>query len=85
MSKGKGQQVMEHSSFPPEFQLRDRKDTLQTAQKCCQLKLNHFVNVICSIPIVSAVIYIMSETPFCSCNFDMGISYTPIFLSERFV
>ena len=24
----------------------------------------------------------MSEIPFCSCNFDMGISYTPVFLSE---
>ena len=27
----------------------------------------------------------MSEIPFCSCNFDMGISYTPIFLSESIV
>ena len=24
----------------------------------------------------------MSEIPFCSCNLDMGVSYTPIFLSE---
>ena len=27
----------------------------------------------------------MSEIPFCSCNFDMGISYTLIFLSESIV
>ena len=32
MSKGKGQQVMEHNFFPLKFQLPDRKDTLQTAQ-----------------------------------------------------
>ena len=31
---------------------------------------------------VSASIYIMSEIPYFSCNFDMGISYIPIFLSE---
>ena len=31
---------------------------------------------------VSTAIYIMSETPFCFCNFEMGISYTSIFLSE---
>ena len=31
---------------------------------------------------VYTAIYIMSEIPFCSCNFDMGISYTSIFLSE---
>ena len=39
-------------------------------------------NVICSIHVVSATIYIMSEIPFFSCNFDIG---TPIFLSESFV
>ena len=31
MSKEKGQQVMEHSSFPMEFQLPGGKDILQTA------------------------------------------------------
>ena len=35
MFKGKGQQVMEHYSFPLKFQLPDRKDTLETAQKLC--------------------------------------------------
>ena len=39
MSKGQGQQVMEHNWFPLEFQLPDRKGTLQTAQKCYQLKI----------------------------------------------
>ena len=39
MRKGKGQQVMGHNSFPLEFQLPDGKDTLQTAQKCHQLKI----------------------------------------------
>ena len=42
MSKSKGQQVMEHNSFPLEFRLPDRKDTLQTAQKCYQLKIQSF-------------------------------------------
>ena len=32
MSKGQGQQVMEHSSFPFEFQLPCGKDILQTAE-----------------------------------------------------
>ena len=76
---------MEHNLFTLEFQLPDGKDALQTVQKCYRLKFNHFADVICSIHIVSAVIYIMSEIPFCSCNFDMGISYTPIFLSESIV
>ena len=31
MSEGKGQQVMEHNSFPLEFQLPDGKDIFQTA------------------------------------------------------
>ena len=39
MSKEKGQQVMEHSSFQLEFQLPDGKDILQTAQRCYQLKI----------------------------------------------
>ena len=40
MSKGKDQQVMEHSLFPLEFQLSDgKKDTLQTTQGCYQLKI----------------------------------------------
>ena len=68
MSKGKGQQVMEHSLFPLEFQLPDGKDTLQTAQKCYELKFDHFANVICSIDVVSAAMYITIEIPFCSCN-----------------
>ena len=42
MSKGKGQQVMEHSSFPLEFQLPDGKDILQTAQRCYKLKIQSF-------------------------------------------
>ena len=33
MSKEKGQQVVEHCSFPLEFQLPDGKDILQTAQR----------------------------------------------------
>ena len=36
MSKGKSQQVMQHSSFPLEFQLPDGKDIIQTAQRCYQ-------------------------------------------------
>ena len=40
MSKGKGQQAMEHNWFPLEFQLPDGKDTLQTAQKCYQCYKN---------------------------------------------
>ena len=32
MSKGKGQQAMEHNWSPLEFQLPDEKDALQTAQ-----------------------------------------------------
>ena len=39
MSKGKGQQVMEHNWFPLEFQLHDGKDALQTAQKYYLKKL----------------------------------------------
>ena len=42
MSKGKGQQVTEHNWFPLEFQLPNGKDTLQTAQKCYQLKIQSF-------------------------------------------
>ena len=72
---------MEHNWFPLKFRSSEGKDALQTAQKCCQ-KFNHFANVICSIHSISAVIYIMSEISFCSCNFDMGIPYTSIFFSE---
>ena len=79
MSEAKGQQVMEHSLFPLDFHLPDLKDTLQTAPKCYQLKIQSFANVICRIHVVSANIYIMSEMPFWSCNFDMSISYSPIF------
>ena len=39
MSKGKGQQAMEHNWSPLEFQLPDGKDALQTAQKCYQSKI----------------------------------------------
>ena len=42
MSKGKGQQVMERSSFPLKFQLPDGKDILQIAQRCYQLKIQSF-------------------------------------------
>ena len=42
MSKGKGQQVMEHSWFSLEFQLPDGKDAIQTAQKSYQLKTKSF-------------------------------------------
>ena len=38
-SKGKGQLITEHSSFPLEFQLADGKYALQTAQSCYQLKI----------------------------------------------
>ena len=86
MSKGKCQQVMEHNSFPSELKLPDGKDTLQTAQKCYQLKIQSFANVICSIHVISTTIYIISEMRFCSFNFDMDISYTPpVFLSESIV
>ena len=71
---------MEHNSFSLDIQLPVGKDT-----KCYQSKFNHFANVICSIHVVSAPIYIISEIPFWSDNFDMGISYTPIFLSESVV
>ena len=39
MSKGKGQQVMEHSSFPLKFQLPDGEDILQTSQRYYQLEI----------------------------------------------
>ena len=42
MSKGKGQQVMEHSLFPLEFKLPDGKDIFQTVQRCYQLKIHPF-------------------------------------------
>ena len=42
MSKGKDHPVMEQSSFPLEFQLLDRKDILQTAQRRYQLKTQSF-------------------------------------------
>ena len=41
---------MEHNLFPLEFQLPDGKDTLQTAQKCYQLKIQSFCRCyICSL------------------------------------
>ena len=85
MSKGKGQPAMEHNWFPLEFQLPDEKDAFRTAQKCYQSKIQYLANAICSKDVVSATIYIMSKIPFCSCKFDMGISYTPIFRSESVV
>ena len=42
MSKEKGQEVMEHSSFSLEFQSPDGKNVLQTAQRCNQLKIQSF-------------------------------------------
>ena len=83
MSKGKGQQVMEHHSFPLEFQLPDGKNMLQTAQRCYRLKIQSLYH--CSIDFVPATIYILIEIPFWSCNLDMSISYTPIFLFQRVV
>ena len=44
MGKGKGQQVMEHNLFPLEFQLSDKKETLQIGQKCYQSKIQSFCN-----------------------------------------
>ena len=41
--------------------------------------------IFAKINVVSAAIYIMSEMPFSSCNFDMRISHTRIFLSESVV
>ena len=41
MNKGKGQKVTKNNLFPLEFQLPDRKDTLQPAQKCYQLRGRH--------------------------------------------
>ena len=64
MSKGQGQQVMEHSSFPLEFQLPEGKDVLQIAQKCYQLKIQSFCKCYLQYTVVSTTIYIMSEIPF---------------------
>ena len=64
MSKGKGQQVMEHSLYALEFKLPDRKGILQTVQRCYQLKFNHFANIICSIHVVSVTTDIMREISF---------------------
>ena len=68
MSKGKGQQVMEHNSFPLEFQLPDGKDKdiLQTAQRCylfIALIQSSVIlhNIIYSIHVVPTIIYIMIE------------------------
>ena len=53
---------MEHNSFPLEFQIPDGKDTLQTAQNVINQKFNHSADVvICSIHVVSAPIYVMSN------------------------
>ena len=82
MSNGKGQQVMEYNWVPLEFQSSDRKDALQTAQKRCQLKIQSFCK--CYLQYTCRLrrrLYHEWNTLF-SCNFDMGISYTPIFLSE---
>ena len=45
MSKGKGQQVMEHNLFPLEFQLPDGKDALQkedNQQKYSEISLEKY-------------------------------------------
>ena len=60
MSKGKCQQVMEHNWFPLEFQLPDRKDALQTAQKCYQLKIQSFCKLMLS------AVYMLLPPPFIS-------------------
>ena len=62
MSKGKGQRVMEHNSFPLEFQVPEEKDTVQTAQKCYQLKIQSFCR--CCLYVITAATYIMREIPF---------------------
>ena len=50
---GKGQQAVEHSSFPLEFQLPDRKGNSQTAQRCYQLKIQsigkHYLQYTCCL------------------------------------
>ena len=63
---------MEHNSFLSEFQLPDGKDTLQTAQKCYQLKIQSFANVICTVHVVSTAIYIMSEMLLCTIKIFRG-------------
>ena len=52
--------------------------------KFINLKFQYFANTVCSIHALklSATIYAMSEVHFCSCNLDMGISQTPVFLPE---
>ena len=45
MSKGKGQQVTENNLFPLEFQVPDRKDTLQTAKNVINLKEGNYKNI----------------------------------------
>ena len=65
MSKRKGQQVMEHSSFPLEFQLPDGKDILQTAKRCYQLKIQSFCKYYLQYTYcLRRHFYIMCEVPF---------------------
>ena len=42
MNKRKGQQVMDHSLFPLEFQLPEGKDILQTAQRGYHFNIQSF-------------------------------------------
>ena len=60
MTKGKGQQVMQLSSFSLEFQLPDAKDIVQIAQRCYQLKIQSFCKYLLQYNVISATIYIMS-------------------------
>ena len=76
---------MEHDLFPLEFQLPDGKGTLQTAQKCCQLK-RHSPNCTKMLSIKNSVIFQMLSAVYPALLlFDMGTSYTPIFISESVV
>ena len=77
MSKGKGQQVIEHNSFLLNFQLPDGKDTLQTAQKCYQLKVQSFCK--CYLKYMCCLHRHLYHKGNALNYFDMAISYTPIF------
>ena len=57
MSKGKGQEVMEHNWFPLEFQLPDGKDVLQTAQKMLSIKNSIILQML-------SAVYMLSPPPF---------------------
>ena len=78
----KGQQVIEQSFFPLESQLPDGKDVHRTEQRCYQLKIQspckYYLKYTCC---PCHHLYHECNILQC-CNFDIGISYTPIFLSK---